>query len=190
MLSSLTDLLAEIKEVFEFFLDCVFGNTLVGLVNEPTFLITVFVFSACIMTCLGLLLDFLIDHNHLFAEYMKDSADVYVRDRKQREREAEKEAKSEEKRIKHLNETFDRRAKEWRQRHPNANVDGERYANAYFKEHPQSVSFNYDGVTYYNNEYLDKLVRKEYPKRSYDIDKAIEKAENEPLVYKKKKKKE
>lgn len=190
MVSYLTNLLSEIKEVFLFFLDYVFGSIFDGCLTEPTLIMQIFLFSFCTMSCLGLLIDFIIDHNHLFSEYMKDSADLYVRDRKQREKEADREAKNEEKRIKHLNETFERRAKEWRERHPNANFDGERYSKAYFKEHPQSISFNYDGVTYYNNDYLDKLVRKDNTKRSYDIEKAIEKAENEPLVYHKKTKKE
>lgn len=183
MALSFTDLLDEIKEVFLFFLDYVFGSIFDGCLTEPTLIMQIFLFSFCTMSCLGLLIDFLIDHNHLFSEYMKDSADFYVKDRKQREKEAEREAKNEEKRIKHLNETFERRAKEWRERHPNANVDGERYSKAYFKEHPQSVSFNYDGVTYYNNEYLEKLVRKEYPKRSYDLDAWIKQKQAESIDY-------
>ena len=61
----------------------------------------IFLFSFCTMTCLGLLIDFLIDHNHLFSEYMKDSSDLYVKDRKQREIEADREAKYEARREKY-----------------------------------------------------------------------------------------
>ena len=161
MQSSIVDLLNEIKAVFQFFLDDVFGSILDGGFTEPTLIIQIFFFSFCIMSCLGLLIDFLIDHNILFSEYMKDSAEKYVHDRKQREKEAEREAKNEARREKYRLQN---------------KVD--------FIEKQNIIKQTQKDI------YFDKKSGYENIKPSYDIEKAIEKAENEPLVYHKKTKKE
>ena len=161
MVSYLTNLLDEIKEVFLFFLDYVFGSIFDGCLTEPTLIMQIFLFSFCTMTCLGLLIDFLIDHNHLFSEYMKDSSDLYVKDRKQREREADREAKYEARREKYRLQN-----------------------KADFIEKQNIIKQTQKDI------YFDKKSGYENIKPSYDIEKAIEKAENEPLVYRKKTKKE
>ena len=161
MVSYLTNLLNEIKEIFLFFLDYVFGSIFDGCLTEPTLIMQIFLFSFCTMTCLGLLVDFLIDHNHLFSEYMKDSSDLYVRDRKQREKEADREAKYEARREKYRLQN-----------------------KADFIEKQNIIKQTQKDI------YFDKKSGYENIKPSYDIEKAIEKAENEPLVYHKKTKKE
>lgn len=113
------------------------------------------------MSCVLLFLDFLIDHNYLFAEYMKDSSDLYVRDRKQREKEADREAK------------YELRREKYRQQY-----------KADFIEKQNVIKQTQKDI------YFDKKNGYENCKSSYDIEKAILKAENEPLVYHKKTKKE
>lgn len=153
MVSYLTNLLNEIKEVFLFFLDYVFGSIFDGCLTEPTLIMQIFLFCFCTMTCLGLLIDFLIDHNHLFSEYMKDSSDLYVRDRKQREKEADREAKYEARREKYRLQN-----------------------KADFIEKQNIIKQTQKDI------YFDKKRGYENHKPSYDIQKAIEQA-NDPLNY-------
>lgn len=174
MVSYLTNLLSEIKEVFVFFLEYVFGGFFSYVFGEPTLIIQIFFFCACVMSCLGLLIDFLIDHNHLFAEYMKDSADVYVRDRKQREKEAERDAK------------YEARRQKYRAQNKQDFIERQDEIDRRFAEKQKKIKET--------QEELFLAKRKDFTdkgERSYDIQKAIDKA-NDPLNYdllKKKKKK-
>lgn len=161
MVSYLTNLLNEIKEVFLFFLDYVFGSIFDGCLTESTLIMQIFLFCFCTMTCLSLLIDFLIDHNHLFSEYMKDSSDLYVRDRKQREKEADREAK------------YEARREKYRLQNKSDFIEKQNI----IKQTQKDI-------------YFDKKRGYENFSPSYDIHKAVSQAENEPLVYHKKTKKE
>lgn len=158
MQSSLNNIMRDITDVLSFFLENILSKAFYFITSQPLFFILLMCF--CLMTCVILLLDFLIDHNHLFSEYMKDSSDLYVRDRKQREREADREAKYEARREKYRLQN-----------------------KADFIEKQNIIKQTQKDI------YFDKKSGYENIKPSYDIDKAIEKVENEPLIYHKKIKK-
>lgn len=158
MQSSLNNIMRDITDVLSFFLENIISKAFYFITSQPLFFILLMCF--CLMTCVLLLLDFLIDHNHLFAEYMKDSTDLYVRDRKQREREADREAK------------YELRMEKYRQQ-----------KKADFIEKQNIIKRTQKDI------YFDKKSGYENVKSSYDINKAIYDAENEPLVYHKKTKK-
>lgn len=158
MQSTFNDIMRDITDVLSFFLENIISKAFYFITSQPLFFILLMCF--CLMTCVILLLDFLIDHNHLFSEYMKDSSDLYVRDRKQREREADREAK------------FEARREKYRLQN-----------KADFIEKQNIIKQTQKDI------YFDKKSGYENIKPSYDIDKAIEKVENEPLIYHKKIKK-
>lgn len=158
MQSSLNNIMRDITDVLSFFLENIISKAFYFITSQPLFFILLMCF--CLMTCVILLLDFLIDHNHLFSEYMKDSSDLYVRDRKQREREADREAKYEARREKYRLQN-----------------------KADFIEKQNIIKQTQKDI------YFDKKSGYENSRPSYDIDKAIVKAENDPLVYHKKIKK-
>lgn len=158
MQSRFNDIMRDITDVLSFFLENIISKAFYFITSQPLFFILLMCF--CLMTCVILLLDFLIDHNHLFSEYMKDSSDLYVRDRKQREREADREAK------------FEARREKYRLQN-----------KADFIEKQNIIKQTQKDI------YFDKKSGYENIKPSYDIDKAIEKVENEPLIYHKKIKK-
>lgn len=158
MQSTFNNIMRDITDVLSFFLENIISKAFYFITSQPLFFILLMCF--CLMTCVILLLDFLIDHNHLFSEYMKDSSDLYVRDRKQREREADREAK------------FEARREKYRLQN-----------KADFIEKQNIIKQTQKDI------YFDKKSGYENIKPSYDIDKAIEKVENEPLIYHKKIKK-
>lgn len=159
MQSTFDNIMRDITDVLSFFLENIITKAFSFIISQPLFFILLMCF--CLMACIILLLDFLIDHNHLFSEYMKDSSEKYVHDRKQREKEAEREAKNEARREKYRLQN-----------------------KADFIEKQNIIKQTQKDI------YFDKKSGYENIKPSYDIEKAIEKAENEPLVYRKKTKKE
>ena len=171
MLLSFTEIMNDISAVVSYFLQNVLKNSFDFISSQPLFF--VLLISFCLMSGVGLLIDFLIDHNHLFSEYMKDSADVYVRDRKQREREAEREAK------------YESRRQKYRAQNKQDFIERQDEIDRRFAEKQKKII-----ETQKELYFAKKNNFEEERKPSYDIDKSIEKAENEPLVYKKKKKKE
>lgn len=159
MQSTFDNIMRDITDVLSFFLEDIISKAFSFIISQPLFFILLMCF--CLMTCIILLLDFLIDHNHLFSEYMKDSSDLYVRDRKQREREADREAKYEARREKYRLQN-----------------------KADFIEKQNIIKQTQKDI------YFDKKRGYENHKPSYDISKAIAEAEGESLIYYKKKKKE
>lgn len=158
MQSSLNNIMRDITDVLSFFLENIISKAFYFITSQPLFFILLMCF--CLMTCVILLLDFLINHNHLFSEYMKDGSDLYVRDRKQREKEAYRESK------------YELRRERYRQQNKSDFIEKQNI----IKQTQKDI-------------YFDKKSGYENIKPSYDIDKAIANAENQPLVYHKKIKK-